>query len=167
MQLLENHGDFSNSVIIGLQPRGAKLCEHIVAKLEKLLGYQVQSGFLDATFFRDDFRRREQPLQPHVTNIPFLVENKKVILVDDVLYTGRSVRASMDALQAYGRPTSVELLVLVERKYTRELPVEGQYVGLAVNTIRSERVLVQWANDQEHTSNEVWLLSNSDDLEKQ
>jgi pyrimidine operon attenuation protein / uracil phosphoribosyltransferase len=161
MQLLENHGDFSNSVIIGLQPRGAKLAERIASRLSALLGYRVNMGLLDATFFRDDFRRRELPLQPNITKIPFLVEDKKVILVDDVLYTGRSVRAALDALQAYGRPAKVELLALVERKYTRELPVEGQYIGLTVNSIRSERVFVKWADENGQNQDEIWLLGES------
>jgi pyrimidine operon attenuation protein/uracil phosphoribosyltransferase len=158
MQLLENHGDFQDSVLIGLQPRGRILCEHIVEKLEKILGLKIEVGLLDATFFRDDFRRRDLPLQPNVTDIPFLVEGKKVILIDDVLFTGRSVRAALDALQAYGRPKKVELLTLVERKYTRELPVEGQYVGLHVNSIRSERVFVKWADEAGQKCNQVWLI---------
>jgi pyrimidine operon attenuation protein/uracil phosphoribosyltransferase len=109
-QLIENHGNFSNSVIIGLQPRGIYLANRLKKNLEEILGNSssIQCGALDITFYRDDFRRREQPLLPSATNIDFIIENKKVILVDDVFFTGRTVRAGMDALLAFGRPQKVE-----------------------------------------------------------
>ena len=157
-QLIENHGDFSNSVIIGLQPRGAYLSKRIASRLEEILkGRLVVNGNLDITFFRDDFRRREQVIVPSSTDIDFVVENKKVILADDVLYTGRSVRAAMDALQSFGRPLKVELLVFIDRKFSREIPIEPNYVGKAIDSIMSEKVRVLW-NETDGTD-EVWLNS--------
>jgi len=158
-QLIENHDDFSSTVIIGLQPRGVLLAKNLKTKLDQLLEKPVNLGYLDTTFHRDDFRRRDNPIKASITEIPFLVENKHVILVDDVLYTGRSVRAALDAMISFGRPKNVELLVLIDRKYTRELPVEPMYVGKSVNTIDTQRVLVEWNDDQ--TGN-VWLTTKQD-----
>ncbi len=160
-QLIENHGDFDNTVILGLQPRGIFLADRLKKKLESYIGKPISLGYLDITFYRDDFRRREAPLKANATHIPFLVESKKVILVDDVLYTGRSVRAALDAMTAFGRPRKVELLVLVNRKYTRHLPVEPMYVGKAVNTIDTQKVLVEWDEKGTQTGN-VWLTSKQD-----
>ena len=144
-QLIENHNNFSDSVIIGLQPRGTFLANRIIAILSTLLpGIAIQHGTLDVTFFRDDFRRRDSPLVPQSTNINFIVEDKNVILVDDVLYTGRTIRAGMDALLAFGRPRSIELLTLIDRRYSRHLPIEPNYVGKTVDTISSEKVKVDW-----------------------
>lgn len=157
-QLIENHGDFSNSVIIGLQPRGVFLSSRISNRLTYLLGGKpVVNGNLDITFFRDDFRRREQVIVPSSTDIDFVVENKKVILADDVLYTGRSVRAAMDALQSFGRPLKVELLALINRKFSREIPIEPNYVGKAIDSINSEKVRVLWS--EVDGTDEVWLNS--------
>ena len=159
MQLIENHGSFSDTVLIALQPRGKWLAQRIAEKLKHFTGMEITLGYLDATFFRDDFRRRDIPVSANATEMPFLVEGKKVVLIDDVLYTGRSLRASLDAMQAFGRPTIVEYLVLVDRKYTREIPVESTYVGTAVNSIKSERVAVEW-EAQGHPADAIWLLGN-------
>ena len=135
-QLIENHTDFSDTVLIGL-----------VAMLGK--EYQVagiQYGALDITFFRDDFRRGEKPLAANTTDIPFLVEDKKVVFIDDVLYTGRSIRAALTALQSFGRPSKVELLVLIDRRFSRDLPIQPDYIGKAVDAINKERVVVNWAS---------------------
>ncbi|MFZ9942268.1 MAG: bifunctional pyr operon transcriptional regulator/uracil phosphoribosyltransferase PyrR [Bacteroidia bacterium] len=157
-QLIENHGDFSDSVIIGLQPRGVFLSNRITHRLSQILnGKKVVSGELDITFFRDDFRRREQVIVPSSTHIDFVVEHKRVILADDVLYTGRSVRAAMDALQAFGRPNKVELLAFIDRKFSREIPIEPNYVGKAIDAIMSEKVRVLWKETD--GSDEVWLNS--------
>lgn len=144
LQLIESHGDFSQTVLLGIQPRGRQLTLRLQQMLAQYLGHPVATGWIDGTFFRDDFRRKEAPLRPSETHIPFLLEGKRVILIDDVLFTGRSVRAAMDAMQAYGRPDQVELLVLVARKYSRELPIESSYTGLAVNTLQDEKVEVLW-----------------------
>ena len=108
------------------------------------LGEEIVCGNLDITFFRDDFRRREKPLIPSITNIDFSLENKKVILVDDVLYTGRTIRAGLDALLTFGRPSKVELLVLIDRRFRRDLPIQADYVGKMVDSLISERVSVEW-----------------------
>lgn len=144
-QLIENHNDFKDTVILGLQPRGIFLAEKIVSEIKKVDPQaQLQYGSLDTTFFRDDFRRRDNPLIPNKTKIDFIIENKKVLLVDDVLYTGRTIRAGLDAMLAYGRPDLVELLVLVDRRFSRHLPIEPNYVGTTVDSVISERVEVQW-----------------------
>ena len=144
-QLIENHNNFSNAVIVGLQPRGIYLADRLVKILQKLLpDADLKHGSLDVTFFRDDFRRRESPLLASTTKMDFIVEDKDVILVDDVLYTGRTIRAGMDALLAYGRPKSIELLTLIDRRYSRHLPIEPNYVGKTVDTISSEKVKVDW-----------------------
>ena len=144
-QLIENHNLFDNSVIIGIQPRGIFLAQRIVEELQKILpGIAIESGNLDITFFRDDFRRREGLLIPSSTEIDFIIEGKKVILADDVLWTGRTIRAAMDALQSFGRPEKVELLTLVDRRFSRHLPIEADYIGIKVDTIDSQKVIVSW-----------------------
>ncbi|MEN9369502.1 MAG: hypothetical protein RI952_367 [Bacteroidota bacterium] len=159
-QLIENHNDFSNSVLIGLQPRGIYLAKRIQAHLQKLLPKKtIHLGQLDVTFFRDDFRHRESPLVPNATQIDFIIENKKVILIDDVLFTGRTIRAGMDAMLAFGRPSKVELLVLIDRRYTRHLPIEPDYVGHAIDSISSEKVIVKWKETE--GKDEVVLISEN------
>jgi pyrimidine operon attenuation protein / uracil phosphoribosyltransferase len=162
-QLIENHGDFSDSVIIGLQPRGIFVADRLQATLQDILGKRVPTGYLDTTFHRDDFRRRNTPLTANATLIDFLIEGKKVILADDVLYTGRSVRSALDAMIAYGRPDKVELLVLIDRLYSRDLPITATYVGKRVNSLLSERVLVEWAGPQaEAAEDSIWLISKQE-----
>ncbi|MCB9223938.1 MAG: bifunctional pyr operon transcriptional regulator/uracil phosphoribosyltransferase PyrR [Crocinitomicaceae bacterium] len=143
-QLKENHQNFENTVLIGLQPRGIHVLERLKSILEKDLGKDLVCGQLDITFYRDDFRRREQPLIPSVTNIDFIIEDKRVVLIDDVLYTGRSIRSGLDALLAFGRPKSVELLILIDRQFERHLPIQADYIGKQVNTLPSEVVVVEW-----------------------
>jgi pyrimidine operon attenuation protein/uracil phosphoribosyltransferase len=144
-QLIENHDDFSNTVLIGLQPRGVHVLNRLKTMIERKLGSTVQCGNLDITFYRDDFRRRERPLIPSVTNIDFIIEGKNVVLIDDVLFTGRTIRSGLDALLAFGRPQKVELLALVDRRFKRDLPIQGDYIGKAVDTLVSERVAVEWS----------------------
>lgn len=158
-QLIENHNDFSNLVIIGIQPRGIYLAKRIAEELRKILpGKIIQQGDLDITFFRDDFRRRESPLVPNQTRIDFIVEGKKVILMDDVLWTGRTIRAAMDAMMAFGRPEKMELLVLVDRRYSRHIPVSADYTGIAVDSIASQRVVVSWKETD--TEDKIVLISD-------
>ncbi|MCU0418465.1 MAG: bifunctional pyr operon transcriptional regulator/uracil phosphoribosyltransferase PyrR [Cyclobacteriaceae bacterium] len=157
-QLIEKHGVFEDVVMVGLQPRGIFLAELMHAKLQRLTKKKIPLGYLDATFHRDDFRRRDTPAKASETRIEFPIENKNVILVDDVLFTGRTVRAALDAMIAFGRPASVELLVLVDRKNTRDLPIEADYVGRYVNTLESQRVLVEW-EAQGHKQNKIWLIN--------
>ena len=145
-QLIENHGDFKDTVLIGIQPRGTHLSNRIHKKLSNLItNTEIKVGNLDITFYRDDFRRRKDPLEPQVIDIDFSIEGKHVVLIDDVLYTGRSVRSAMDALMAFGRPKSVELTVFIDRRFSRHLPIQPNYVGQKVDTIASEKVIVEWA----------------------
>lgn len=150
-QLIENHQDFSDSVIVGIQPRGVYLARRIVKELKNtLILDRIPSGDLDITFFRDDFRMKGSlPLSPSSTNMDFIVEDKKVILVDDVLWTGRTIRSALDALQSFGRPRKVELLVLVDRRFARHLPIEPDYIGLSVDSINSQKVIVSWQETDE------------------
>ncbi|MDA7787340.1 bifunctional pyr operon transcriptional regulator/uracil phosphoribosyltransferase PyrR [bacterium] len=148
-QLIENHCDFENTVLIGMQPRGYFFAQKIHDRLLALTSISnISLGSLDITFFRDDFRRREEPVVANQTNINFLVEGKKVVFIDDVLYTGRSIRAGMDAINSFGRPQQIELLVLIDRRFSRVLPIEPNYVGKTVDAIDTEKVLVEWSNDK-------------------
>lgn len=155
-QLIENHNDFSESAIIGLQPRGIYLAQRIHKKLGEILKKKsINCGNLDITFYRDDFRRKD--LVPTSTQMDFIIENKKVILVDDVLFTGRTIRAGLDAMMDFGRPRSVELLVLIDRRYSRHLPIQPDYVGKIIDTIASEKVKVEWKETE--GKDQVWLMT--------
>ena len=144
-QLIEHHGDFKNTVIVGVQPRGTFLSNRIIAKLKQLLNStNLESGSLDISFYRDDLRRRDEPIVPEVMDMNLSLEDKTVILVDDVLFTGRSIRSAIDALMAFGRPKSVELLTLIDRRFSRDLPIQPNYVGRTIDAIDSERVIVEW-----------------------
>lgn len=158
-QLIENHGNFENTVILGLQPKGVFFAERITAQLSHLLNKKINLGYLDTTFYRDDFRRRPEPLKPNTTSVPFLIENKKVVIIDDVLFTGRSVRAAMDAMIAFGRPAKVELLILIDRMYSRDLPMKANYTGMKVNTILSQRILVE-LKEQGKEEDKIWIINN-------
>jgi pyrimidine operon attenuation protein/uracil phosphoribosyltransferase len=154
-QLIENHDHFKDSVIIGLQPRGIALAKLLYSKICLNIGNEFPFGELDTTFFRDDFKLK--PLIPQTTSIDFQIENKRVILIDDVLYTGRSVRSALDALTHFGRPASVELLVLIDRRFSRHLPIQPDYVGVTVDAVENEKVIVDWQNNG--LSAEVYLTT--------
>jgi len=149
-QLIENHNDFSDTVLIGLQPRGKHLANRLAKILKELYGIKaLQLGYLDITFYRDDFRRGEI-LEANSTQIDFLVEGKNVVFIDDVLYTGRSIRAALTAIQSFGRPNKIELLTLIDRRFSRHLPLQPNYRGLQVDAINKEKVRVNWEeNDGE------------------
>ena len=155
-QLIENYNDFSNSALIGLQPRGVYMASIIHAKLESKLKKSIPLGMLDVTFHRDDFRRRETPVKASETKVDFIIEEKNVLLIDDVLFTGRTVRSALDALISFGRPKKVELLVLIDRKHTRHLPISANYVGKYVDTVATQKVLVE-LEAQGHKKNKIWL----------
>lgn len=150
-QLIENHLDFSKTILIGIQPRGVYLAERLKKILEK--EYKIEAialGYLDITFYRDDFRRTNKPIEANKTKINFLVEDKKVIFIDDVLYTGRSIRSALTAIQSFGRPSEIELLVLIDRRFSRHLPIQPDYRGRQVDAINGEKVKVSWLeNDGE------------------
>jgi pyrimidine operon attenuation protein / uracil phosphoribosyltransferase len=142
-QLIEIHDDFRDSVIIGLQPRGTYLAHRITDELRKILkNKKINCGDLDITFYRDDFRKKE--LIPNRTNIDFIIEDKNVIMVDDVLFTGRTIRAGLDAMLAFGRPKDVELLVLIDRRFSRNVPIQAKYTGMVIDSIESQNVKVDW-----------------------
>lgn len=156
-QLIENHKDFNNTVIIGMQPRGVFLADRIYALLKKALPKsKIAYGKLDITFYRDDFNTSNVLHIPSETDINFSVEDKNVVLIDDVLFTGRSIRSGLDALLDFGRPQNVELLVLINRWFSRELPIQPDYVGMTVDSVGSQKVKVMW---QEHDGKDgVFLL---------
>lgn len=142
-QILENHIDLENTVLIGIQPRGIYLSDQIVSEIKKELpAKKIQYGKLDITFYRDDIRK-----ELHVANqtdILFSIEGKKVVLIDDVLYTGRTIRAALDALLDFGRPEKVELCVLIDRRFSRQFPIQPDYVGKSIDSIVSQKVKVFW-----------------------
>lgn len=158
-QLIEAHGSFENTVMIGLQPRGIFLSDRIVSILkDELPDKVINYGKLDITFYRDDVRK-----ELHIatkTDISFSIEGKKVVLVDDVLFTGRTIRAALDALMDFGRPDSVELAVLIDRRYSRQLPIQAQYVGRSIDSIVSQKVKVRW---QEKDGRDEILLMDATD----
>ena len=144
-QLIENHNSFENTVLVGIQPRGKFLANRLAKMLKE--NYKIknlQLGFLDITFFRDDFRRGDKPLEANTTEINFIVEDKKVVFIDDVLFTGRSIRAALTAIQSFGRPREIELLTLIDRRFSRHLPIQPNYRGRQVDAINKEKVMVKW-----------------------
>ena len=153
-QVLENHPDLQQTAFIGIQPRGIFLSDRIVEVIQaEMPGAPIQYGKLDITFYRDDLRNELH--LPSVMDIPFSMEGKNVVLIDDVLYTGRTIRAAMDALMDFGRPAKVELLVLIDRRYSRQLPIQPHYTGKSIDSILSQKVKVVW---QPHGQEEVLLL---------
>jgi pyrimidine operon attenuation protein/uracil phosphoribosyltransferase len=156
-QLVENHPNFENTVIIGIQPRGVFLANRILQLLEEEYGIKnVEYGQLDITFYRDDFRRSIKPLEANKTKIDFIVEDKQVIFIDDVLYTGRSIRSALTAIQSFGRPKEIELLTLIDRRFSRHLPIQPDYNGRQVDAINDELVKVHWK--EIHGEDAVYLL---------
>ena len=146
-QLVENHSTLKEVVFIGLQPRGVQVSKLIVENIQQLFPEEkIQYGVLDITFYRDDVRSEIH--KANKTDIPFSVEGRKVILIDDVLYTGRTIRAALDALQDFGRPKKIELCVLVDRRFNRELPIQPDYFGKAIDTLNSQKVKVEWDKEQ-------------------
>ncbi|KQC29432.1 bifunctional pyr operon transcriptional regulator/uracil phosphoribosyltransferase PyrR [Flagellimonas eckloniae] len=157
-QLLENHLDFTNTALIGLQPRGIFLAERLTKILKE--EYKVKNidlGSLDITFYRDDFRRGEKTLEANTTKIDFLVEDRNVVFIDDVLYTGRSIRAALTAIQSFGRPSDIELLTLIDRRFSRHLPIQPNYRGRQVDAINEEKVKVMW--EENDGKDIVYLVS--------
>jgi pyrimidine operon attenuation protein/uracil phosphoribosyltransferase len=146
-QLLENHQNLDEVVFIGLQPRGVQISKRIVDTVRNLsVGQNIQYGILDITFYRDDVRKELHIA--NTTDIPFSIEGKAVILIDDVLYTGRTIRAALDALQDFGRPKKIELCVLVDRRFNRELPIQPDYCGKSIDTAYSQKVKVEWEREE-------------------
>lgn len=153
-QIREDNPDPEQTVFIGIQPRGIYFSDRLADELTILYGQKIQYGKLDITFYRDDVRNEIHV--PNKTDIGFSVENKQVVIIDDVLYTGRTIRAAMDALLDFGRPAKVELCVLIDRRFNRELPIQPDFTGKAIDTIFSQRVKVNWK--EKDTVDEVVLL---------
>tara|TARA_B100001559_G_scaffold57750_1_gene46354 strand:- start:3965 stop:4507 length:543 start_codon:yes stop_codon:yes gene_type:complete len=145
-QLIERHKDFSNVVLVGLQPRGTSLLEQLLKLLKEQGLKSIKSGKLDITFFRDDFRRNDEPLYAKTTEMSETLEGKDVVLIDDVLFTGRSIRAALSAIDSYGRPKSIELLVLVDRRFSRHLPIQPDYLGAQIDALQGDKVKVVWSD---------------------
>lgn len=158
-QLIEKHLDFKDTILIGIQPRGTFLAERLKNILENEYNTpEIKLGLLDITFFRDDFRRTDKPLEANETKINFIVENKKVIFIDDVLFTGRSIRSALTAIQSFGRPSEIELLVLIDRRFSRNLPIQPDYRGRQVDAINNEKVKVEWSEN--NGEDVVYLVTN-------
>lgn len=144
-QLVELHSKFENTVLIGVQPRGTYLNNRILKKLKLIIpNNYIQSGNVDISFYRDDLMRRDKPIIPEIMDMNLSLEAKNVVLIDDVLFTGRSIRSAIDALMAFGRPRSVELLTLIDRRFSRDLPIQPNYVGKTIDAVESEKIVVQW-----------------------
>jgi len=159
-QLIENHHDFSNTILIGIQPRGIFLANRLVKILKNEYHIdKIKLGKLDITFYRDDFRRREEPLEASRTDINFIVDGKNIVFIDDVLFSGRSTRAALTAIQAFGRPKNIELLVLIDRRFSRHLPIQPDYKGRQVDVIKNEQVRVVW---KENDTKDAVCIVNSD-----
>jgi pyrimidine operon attenuation protein/uracil phosphoribosyltransferase len=151
-QLIENHLDFSNTILIGLQPRGKFLLERLLYVLKNYYNIEdINSGLLDITFYRDDFRRREKILKANSTD-NLNVEGKNVVLVDDVLFTGRSIRAALTAIDTFGRPNQIELMILIDRRYSRHLPIQPDYRGRQIDVYDNQKVIVNWKEMDENDS---------------
>jgi pyrimidine operon attenuation protein/uracil phosphoribosyltransferase len=154
-QILENNLALEGTVLIGLQPRGIYLSDRIVRELSNEITIdKIQYGKLDITFYRDDVRKELHI--PNKTDIRFSIEGKKVVLIDDVLYTGRTIRAALDALMDFGRPEKVELVVLIDRRYSRQLPIQPDYTGKSIDSIITQKVKVFWSEKDQR--DEVVLM---------
>ena len=146
-QLKEKHGDFSKTILVGLQPRGTLLLDRLITLLNKQGFKDLKHGKLDTTFFRDDYRTSGKPLNANKTEMNEAVEGMDVVFVDDVLFTGRSIRSALTAIDVYGRPNSIELLVLIDRRFSRHLPIQPDYLGLQIDALQGDRVRVVWSNN--------------------
>lgn len=141
-QILEKNREIEDLVVVGIHRRGVTLAERISKMIEEIKGKKLPTGTLDITFYRDDLTRIAYQPVVRNTNILFPIDDKKVVLVDDVLYTGRTVRAAIDALIDFGRPKKIELVVLIDRGH-RELPIRADYVGKNIPTSPGEMVEVK------------------------
>lgn len=156
-QLIEDWGDLSDTCVVGIQPRGVQLADRLVQRLRVLTGNpNIPYGKMDITFYRDDFRMHDTPLSPHPNEMNFVVADKNVLLVDDVLYTGRTIQSALSALQHYGRPRVVELVALVDRRFNRHLPIQADYVGIIVDAMDEAYVKVHW--QETHGKDEILLF---------
>ena len=154
-QILERGMPTDSVRIVGMQTRGVYLARRIADEIDALENITLKTGVLDATLYRDDYRTAFRQPQVRVTDIPFDVNGKNVILVDDVLFTGRTVRAALDALMDYGRPRTIQLAVLVDRGH-RELPIRADYVGKMITTSPIQEVALKVSEIDGEDS--LWLM---------
>ncbi len=146
-QIIENFSQEDDIHIIGIQEKGVILGQRLIDIIKtKKIKKAIHFGKLDITFYRDDFRLRSTPLKANATDIDFQIENKRIILIDDVLYTGRTIQAAMSALQDLGRVKSIELLCMVDRRFNRHLPIKADYTGIEVDSLDEAYVKVEWAH---------------------
>ncbi|MGM9928931.1 MAG: bifunctional pyr operon transcriptional regulator/uracil phosphoribosyltransferase PyrR [Bacillus sp. (in: firmicutes)] len=145
-EIIEKNKGIEDCILVGIKTRGIFVANRLAERIEQIEGKAIQLGELDITLYRDDLSIKSEDGEPTVkgSNIPIDITNKKVILVDDVLYTGRTIRAAMDALIDIGRPSQIQLGVLVDRGH-RELPIRADYVGKNVPTSQSEKIVVSLA----------------------
>ncbi|HON11193.1 MAG TPA: bifunctional pyr operon transcriptional regulator/uracil phosphoribosyltransferase PyrR [Chitinispirillaceae bacterium] len=154
-QILERNRDFSRFGVVGMQTRGVYLAQRITRKINEIENLNLVSGTLDVTLYRDDYRMALKQPEVKVTDIPFNINGMDLVLVDDVLYTGRTVRAALDALVDFGRPQTIQLAVLVDRGH-RELPIMADYIGKKINTLPRQEVALKVKEiDQEDS---LWLM---------
>ena len=158
-EIIENNSNCKDVVLIGIHNRGVPISQRIQNKIKELIGLDLQRGSLDITFHRDDYRERLVVPELMGTDINFSLDGKIVVLVDDVLYSGRTVRAALDELNSFGRASKVQLAVLVDRGH-RELPIKPDYVGKNVPTHEGEHVDVTLRETDENDS--VFLIRNRD-----
>lgn len=146
-ELIEAYGNFRNCCFIGIQDRGVAMADRIIETIKEINPEaHISYGKLDITFYRDDFRTRDTPLKASMVDMPFLVDEKNVILIDDVLYTGRTIHAAMTAVQSYGRAARIELVTMVDRRFNRHFPIKADYYGLRVDSVDEAYVRVEWKN---------------------
>jgi pyrimidine operon attenuation protein / uracil phosphoribosyltransferase len=155
-QLIENHNSLDNLILIGVQPRGIQLCDKIHKIVEKKLGKPILKGYLDISLHRDDIRLHDKPFAMNKTDLPFSLDGRNIVLVDDVLYTGRTIRAALDTLMDFGRPNDIELLVLIDRKLHRHVPIQAKYIGRSIDSIQKERVQVFIDDNNEKDRVEIY-----------
>mgnify|MGYP002393564582 FL=1 len=154
-QIVENQVNGADIILIGLQPRGIYLSDRIHKEVKQLVDDAgVKYGKLDITFYRDDVRNTLH--KANETDIPFSIQDKTVILIDDVLYTGRTIRAALDALLDFGRPGRVALCVLIDRRFSREFPIQADYAGRAIDSFENQKVLVRWTENSD--KDEVYIV---------
>jgi pyrimidine operon attenuation protein / uracil phosphoribosyltransferase len=158
-QLIETHTDFSNTILIGVQPRGLELCNRIHTIISTKLKKTILKGSLDISMHRDDIHLHGTSLQMGITDIPCSLDEINIVLIDDVLYTGRTIRAALDTLMDYGRPRDIELLVLIDRRLHRHVPIQAKYIGKTIDSIQREKVKVVLGNDNKE-KDKVILVNN-------
>ncbi len=155
-EMIENNRGVQNLYLVGIQKGGVVLARRLASQIEAIEGRKIEVGALDITLYRDDINTKEEQPVVKKTDIQCTIDNKSVVLADDVLFTGRSIRAAMDALMDFGRPANIQLAVLIDRGH-RELPIRADYAGKNIPT--SSRDLIEVTLDEEISKDKVVLIS--------